>query len=528
MSCGPIWDRVATPYFRRPDPAKLPFMTDDPPPNMFDLQGRPKGRGRFFIGFAAAAALVISGAIGGAVGASLTQSRAGASVALPGSANGTPVSFADVAQRVKPAVVSVHVEIRPAYSNGADASGPDNPFNDFFRRFGGQRVQPRQEAAGSGFFISQDGFIVTNNHVVENAERLQVTLDDGRTLDARLVGRDPRTDLALLKVEGGPFPFTQFAQHEPRIGDWVLAVGNPFGLGGSVTSGIVSARGRDIGAGPYDDFLQIDAPVNQGNSGGPAFNLNGEVVGVNTAIYSPSGGNVGIAFAIPAATAQPVVEALMRRGSVTRGYLGVSAQPLTDDIARGMGLANAHGALIAEVTSGSPAERAGLRPGDVILSVNDRAVDDARALARIVGGFSPGANATVAYVRGGEQRTARVALATQPDSESADARSAPNGKDNGVGSGAQGGNAALGLATAPVGQGRGGVVITGVDPDGPAAERGVNVGDVILEAGGHPVAQPGDLDAAVTEARQTGRGVLLLRVQSEQGVGYVAVPLGQG
>jgi len=501
-------------------------MSTTPPPNMFDpTRLRPAWQGRGLAIAGVVAAMLVAGGVGGAVGAGIMQARVGAvsAIPLPGTSGGTPSSFADVAARVKPAVVSVHVTMRrPGGNLQANVEGP---LGEFFRRFGENRAAPPPEAAGSGFFISNDGFIVTNNHVIENGETLSVTLDDGRTLPARLVGRDPRTDLAVLKVEGAEFPFVEFAENEPRIGDWVLAVGNPFGLGGTVTSGIVSARGRDIGAGPYDDFLQIDAPVNQGNSGGPAFNLAGQVVGVNTAIYSPSGGNVGIAFAIPAGTAQPIVESLRRSGSVSRGYLGVAAQPVTEDIARSMNMRNARGALVAEVTEASPAARAGIRPGDIITRINDRQVADARALARIVGGVEPGANAEVTYVRDGQTRTARVALGTQPaageeQQQGPGAQQAPQqgqgGKPGAPGQGQQGGeagNAALGVATAPAG-GQGLVI--------------VGVGDVILEAGGRAVNQPADLEAAVAEAQRVGRGVVLLRVQSQQGAGYVAVPIAGG
>src|SRR5581483_3522942 len=261
-----------------------------------------------------------------------------------------PVGFADIVDTIKPAVISVRVKILNNEAQTSSSSDDDNPFppgspmERFFRRFGGQGdMTPfgngRMRRApvtgqGSGFFISADGYAVTNNHVVEKAESVEVKTDDGKTYTAKVVGTDPRTDLALIKVDGRKdFPFAKLGETPPRIGDWVLAVGNPFGLGGTVTAGIVSARGRDIGAGPYDDFLQIDAPVNKGNSGGPTFNVDGQVVGVNTAIFSPSGGSVGIAFAIPAATVQTVVQQLKDHGSVTRGWIGVQIQPVTQDIA---------------------------------------------------------------------------------------------------------------------------------------------------------------------------------------------------
>jgi len=267
---------------------------------------------------------------------------------------------------------------------------------------------------GSGFFISADGYLVTNNHVVEKGSEIEVLMDDGRTLEAKVVGTDPKTDLALLKVDGKDFPFVELAPQTPRVGDWVVAVGNPFGLGGTVTAGIVSARARDIGAGPYDDFLQIDAPINRGNSGGPTFNLAGEVVGVNTAIYSPSGGSVGVAFAIPATTVRTVVDQLERDGRVSHGYLGVQAQTLTKDLADGLGLSEPRGALVASANPNTPAAKAGLKAGDVITAINGERVADAHELSRKIAGITPGSAVAITYLRGGKERTARAPLATLP------------------------------------------------------------------------------------------------------------------
>ena len=266
---------------------------------------------------------------------------------------------------------------------------------------------------------------MTNNHVVDGAKTVQVTTDDGRTLDAKVIGADSKTDVALLKVtEGGNFPFVKLAKGSPRVGDWVVAIGNPFGLGGTVTSGIVSARGRDIGAGPYDDFLQIDAPINKGNSGGPTFNLQGEVVGMNTAIYSPSGGSVGLAFAVPASTVQTVVDQLQQDGRVSRGYLGVQIQPLTKELAEGFGLSTEKGALVAGAQDGTPAEKAGLKSGDVITAVDGEPVANARELTRKIGALKPGAKAEITYLRDGKERTATVALASQPGEK--EAKAAPS------------------------------------------------------------------------------------------------------
>src|SRR6516165_7363909 len=301
-----------------------------------------------------------------------------------------PVSFADVVDHVRGAVVSVKVKIAETADAGDEADmphfAPGDPLERFFKRFGEQGMpfnrpsKPHMgQAQGSGFIISRDGYVVTNNHVVENATEVALTMDDGKTVSATVVGTDKKTDLALLKIkEAGDYPHVDFAPSTPRVGEWVIAVGNPFGLGGTVTAGIVSARGRDIGAGPYDDFLQIDAPVNRGNSGGPTFDLSGNVVGVNTAIYSPSGGSVGIAFAIPSQTVQSVVDQLKETGSVTRGYIGVQIQPVTSDIADGLGLKDAKGALVASLAKDGPATKAGLKSGDVILSVNGQNIADAR------------------------------------------------------------------------------------------------------------------------------------------------------
>jgi serine protease Do len=338
-------------------------------------------------------------------------------------------SFADLADAVKPAVVSVRVKTQ-AVGTVADRGMPEienlpPQIREFLRRFG-QEPQGRTprgpkssgESQGSGFFVSEDGYVVTNNHVVENGVEVTLVTDDGRTVPAEIVGTDPRTDLALLKAKAsGPFPYVKLASTAPRVGDWVMAVGNPFGLGGTVTTGIVSARGRDIGAGPYDDFLQIDASVNRGNSGGPTFDTKGEVVGVNTAIVSPSGGSVGIAFAIPSTTVSQVVAALKEHGTVERGYLGVHIQPITPDIAENLGLKSEDGALVAEVTKGSAAEKAGLKAGDVVTAFDGKAVKSARDLTRLVGTMKPGARAKLTFLRDGHERSASVELARLPEAK---------------------------------------------------------------------------------------------------------------
>lgn len=334
-------------------------------------------------------------------------------------------SFADIVEKVKPAVVSVRVKTQTvaAEENGQDSLEDLPPqLRRFFRDFEGERggrqskPQPRQGMSqGSGFFVSQDGYVVTNNHVVQNAVEVQLVTDDGKTLDAKVVGTDPRTDLALLKVkDGGSFQYVNLSQAKPRIGDWVLAVGNPFGLGGTVTAGIVSAQGRDIGSGPYDDYLQIDAPVNKGNSGGPTFNQRGEVVGVNTAIFSPSGGSVGIAFAIPASTVEQVVDALKKDGSVARGFIGVQIQPVTTEVADAIGLKDAKGALVASAEQNGPAAKAGIKRGDTITAVNGEAVKDARDLSRKIAKFAPGTKTTITVFRDGKERQLSFEVGRQP------------------------------------------------------------------------------------------------------------------
>src|SRR6266436_3078752 len=323
-----------------------------------------------------------------------------------------PAGFADVVDRVKPAVISVRVKF-DAGKSGKEISrlSKDSRSGRAFRRFGqpdtpGARSSSRGRniltGQGSGFFISADGYAVTNFHVVEKADKVEVTADDGRVYSAKVIGADQHSDVALVKVDGaGNLPFVTFADSSPRIGDWVIAVGNPFGLGGTVTAGIVSARGRDIGAAGTDDFIQIDAAVNRGNSGGPTFNLNGEVIGVNTAIFSPSGGNVGIAFDIPASTAERIIQDLKEHGSVTRGWLGVQIQSITPEIAASLKLQDDKGALVAEPQDNSPAGAAGLQAGDAILAVNGQAVKDPRDLAMKIAGFAPGTGVKVTYWRDG-------------------------------------------------------------------------------------------------------------------------------
>jgi serine protease Do len=375
---------------------------------------------------------------------------------------------------------------------------------------------------GSGFFISADGYAVTNNHVVDSAKSVQVTTDDGTIYAAKVVGTDPKSDVALIKVDGKKdFPYVKFAEHEPRVGDWVVAVGNPFGLGGTVTAGIVSASGRDIGSNAYDDYIQIDAPINKGNSGGPAFDVNGNVIGVNTAIYSPSGGSVGIGFDIPATTVKMVVAQLKDRGYVTRGWLGVQIQPVTAGIADSLGMKKAEGALVDQPQADSPAAKARIKSGDVITAVNGNTVKDARELARTIGTMPPNTVVKLDVLRNGGITTVTATLDQMPNEKQANSESENPQPTSGT--------PYLGLMLAPAnevaGSGAQGVVVTGVDPNGPAAQQGFKTGNVILDVGGKAVANSGDIRSALMEAKNQGKHDVLMRVKTGDATKFVAMPL---
>jgi serine protease Do len=436
------------------------------------------------------------------------------------------VGFADVVEKVKPAVVSVRVKIDAGRRTGSSKESSARP-DSLLRRFG-QTQQPGSRPSsprgrsltgqGSGFFVSSDGYAVTNFHVVDRAETVEVTLDDGRVFSAKVVGVDERSDIALIKVDGaGRLPYVAFAETPPRIGDWVIAVGNPFGLGGTVTAGIVSARDRDIGAGPYDDFLQIDAAVNRGNSGGPTFDTDGNVVGVNTAIVSPTGGSVGIAFAKPAATVKAVVNQLKDNGKVARGWIGVQMQEVTADLAEGLGLRGTRGALVAEPQQGAPAARSGIETGDVIVSVNGQDARDSRDVARAISMLQPGTTATIGVIRHGEEKNFSVTLGKLPDQREANAAAEiPRQRGTSV--------AQAGVSVAPVSQG---AIVTAVDPDSAAADRGLlSSGDVILQADGKRITGAADLRTAIEAAQRTGKHTVLLRIRSSDGIKFVALPLG--
>ncbi len=439
--------------------------------------------------------------------------------------------FADLVDEVMPAVVSVQVKFANAADTEVDGEQmspgvPEvSPFGDFFKQFpqfrdGRPSEGPQQHgggtAVGSGFIISADGYAVTNNHVVQDADEVSVKMKDGTEYQATVIGTDPKTDLALIKIKAGkPFNFVKFATRESRVGDWVMAVGNPFGLGGTVTTGIISARGRDIGSGPYDDFLQIDASINKGNSGGPDFNLEGDVIGVNTAIFSPSGGSVGIGFAIPASTAENVIASLKDNGSVTRGWLGVQIQPVTPEIAESLGLKSDKGAIVADVTEDSPALKAGLKAGDTILKVDGKDIADARELAKRVAQIKPESSVPVTIVRGGKTMDVTVKIGTMPD----DPRMAHAGPMQ------SGSLAGLGIEVAPAEDGAG-VKITAVNPKSPAAERGLKAGDVILEVAGQEVHVPSDVRDALKSAGEKKTVLMLVRSGGNQR--FLALPAGHG
>lgn len=454
----------------------------------------------------------------------LAQSTTGKSSSIP--------DFVDLVKAMKPAVVSVRVKakLEPQLStmNGENPF-KGTPFEKFFRRFGndgnsqfGATPKPRMaRGQGSAFFITSDGYLVTNNHVIDKAVEVEIVMDDGTTMQAKVVGTDPKTDIALLKASGrDDFPYVKLSDETPPIGSWVIAMGNPFGLGGTVTSGIVSAKGRDIGNGPYDDFIQIDAPVNAGNSGGPTFDMKGEVIGVNTAIASPSGGNVGIAFDIPSPVVKQVVAQLREKGHVERGWLGVQVQPVTGPIADSLGLKSAHGALISSPQADSPAAKAGLRSGDIITKVDDKEIKDARDLARTIAGFAPGRHVTLSLLRGGKVENKSVELGelkSKPETL-ATAGETEDSIDQ------------LGLKVAPAssveGAGDEGLAVLAVEADSAAADLGLQTGDVIKKVGNREVSSTSDLVAALGEAKQKGRKHTLALVHHADSDRYVPLPVG--
>ena len=492
-----------------------------------------KTLGAFAAGLMAATAMVTAASV-------LPSTPATAQNQLQAAAIDPSKGFADLVDRVMPAVVSVQVKYANVAATEEDDQGDaqkqmPNGMEEFFKQFpqfrdlpgmngqgGNEDKHPRGGMAmGSGFIISADGYAVTNNHVVKDADEVSVTMKDGTEYKASVIGTDPKTDLALIKIkaDGKKFDHVSFTKEEPRVGDWVMAVGNPFGLGGTVTTGIVSALGRDIGSGPYDNFMQIDAAINRGNSGGPAFNLEGEVVGINTAIFSPSGGSVGIGFAIPASTAENVIESLKENGKVTRGWLGVQIQPVTEDIAESLGLKEAKGAIVANVTDDSPALAAGIKQGDTILKLDGKEISDSRDLSRKVAGIKPGDTVPMSVVRDGKTVELEVKIGTMPDDPklaSSDAGKGDSEKSVSL--------AALGLKVAPAQDGAG-VTVLEVAPDSAAAERGLKAGDTILEVAGTEVHAPSDVRAAL---KANDKKRVLMLVKTDDGQRFIALPTAKG
>ena len=478
----------------------------------------------------------------------------------------TPDGFADLAASLSPAVVNISStqaapQQRADRGDGGPAFPPGSPFEQFFRDFldrnrpgggqgggqgGGRGVPPghpeagppggggRAVALGSGFIIDPAGFIVTNNHVIEGADEISVTLTDGTTLKAQLLGKDEKVDLALLKVEPPhPLSAVPFGDSDTaRVGDWVLAIGNPFGLGGSVTAGIVSARGRDIRQSQYDDFIQTDAPINRGNSGGPLFNMKGEVIGINTAIYSPSGGSVGIGFSVPANLAKQVVMQLREYGHARRGFLGVSIQQVTPEIADSLGLHDPSGALVGRVNEDGPADKAGIKNGDVILKFNNQDIKEMKLLPRVVAETDIGKSVPVVVWRDGKQVTLNASVGELPDDvqQASATATTPAPKPD-----PQVAIAGLGAKLAPLsddlraqfklGAGTKGVVVTDVTPDGTAAGRGLKPGDVIVEVQQQPVTKPSDVSDLLARFKRQNRKTVLMLVQSGDGMRWVPVPL---
>jgi serine protease Do len=446
---------------------------------------------------------------------------------------GAPFSFANIVEHVSPAVVTI-LSSREAQVDIQNPEDIPEPFREFFRRYGeGPNAPPRRsQAMGSGFFIESDGYLVTNNHVIDDADEIKVQLPDGREFDATVVGTDEPTDIALLKVDGATdLPTVAFGDDRRlRVGDWVVAVGNPFGLGGTVTAGIVSSINRDIGGGPYNDFIQIDAPINQGNSGGPTFDLSGRVVGMNSAIFSPSGGSVGIGFAIPASVIQEVVSQLRSGGEVARGWLGVEIQDLTPEMATSIGVPDAKGAIVARVLPDSPALRAGLQAGDVITSVDNTEVNDRRDLTRRVGALLAGQRANFEVLRNGEPMTINALIERRDEEQIAGTTITPG--DSG-GSAQSSKSLGLGLSSLTplmrqqfnLDDSVSGVLVTDVLPNSEAAEKGFRAGMIILAVGNDEVMSPEDIETGIAAAREAGRENVLLLVTDGQGQRFVTLSI---
>lgn len=507
---------------------------------MMNIRGRMTGRGR---GGMFAAALLASTVI---AGGGLAWAEAGptdaatapatAPLGLPPVAN--QAGFADLVAKVRPAVVNIATvegadqtagEAQPNFQQEMPNFPPGSPFGEMFRHFfdgQGQMHMGPAHALGSGFIIDPAGYIVTNNHVVDHAHQIKVTLTDGQSYPAKVVGRDPKTDVALLKIDAGkPVPYVAFGDSSnERIGDWVVAVGNPFGLGGTVTAGIVSGHDRDLNSGPYDDFLQIDAPINPGNSGGPVFNQSGQVIGIDTAIYSPNGGSVGIGFAIPSSVATKVVAQLREHGKVERGWLGVAMQPLTPALASAIGHPGTLGVLINKVEPNSPASSADLRQGDVITAFNGQAIKDPRDLAMAVANAPAGSSVKLTILRDGKESSVEASIGQLPvqqaSSQTEGSDSAPVGMA--LTSLTQDAQQQLGLGSSVKG-----AVVAQVTPGSKADESGVQSGDVIVRVGNQAVTSPADVVAKIHAAEHDKKEAVPLLVMRDGTTYYLALQLGK-
>jgi serine protease Do len=457
-------------------------------------------------------------------------------------AKSAPDSFADLAEKLLPVVVNISTTtvIEGREGPSMPQLPPGSPFEDFFKEFFDRNQQQQQKrqrnvtSLGSGFIISSDGYVVTNNHVIQDADEITVILHDDTQLEAEIIGHDPKTDLAVLKVKSdGKLPSTSFGNSDKsRVGDWIVAIGNPFGLGGTVTAGIISARGRDINSGPYDEYIQTDASINRGNSGGPMFNLDGKVIGINTAIFSPSGGSVGIGFAIPSNVARNVIDQLIEHGEVRRGWLGVHIQDVTDEIAETLGMKEATGALVANVMEDGPAAASGIQPGDVIMTFNGQKVAEMRRLPKIVADTPVGKEVDVEVWRDGKQVTLQAEVGVLDDDVIAAS------SDDGTGSGMKEtrvdklGISVVGLTKEirqqfELEEATKGVIVTAVDDNGPAAEKAIRPGDLIVEVSQSEVTEPGQIARAVEEAEEAGRKSVLLLIEGQAGLRFVALRIGQ-
>ena len=512
------------------------------------LSSRHPLRSRLLGGIGAAALLLapaLAGAQGAQPGATPQQPEKNITAQVQNEAVVNLPSLSPLVQRVQAAVVNISAQLSTEAAAQSDqpAEGsdqPGSPFDQFLHRFFENKgmLQPHREvmALGSGFIIDPSGYVVTNNHVVGNAEKISVILQDNSRHPGKVVGRDEKTDLALLKIDAGNnLPFVSWGDSEKaKVGDWIVAVGNPFGLGGSVTAGIISALGRNINEGPYDDFIQLDAPINRGNSGGPTFNLSGQVIGINTAIYSPSGGSVGIGFAVPSNTAKSVIEQIKEHGHVTRGWLGVAIQGITPTIAKSLGLDpdKATGALVASVTASSPAAKAGLKPGDVILSADGHPIKTVHDLPRLVANAPIGKNLDLQVLRNSKEMTLSANVAEMKEDQQKQVASSENGAEP-----EKAGSLGLQLATLDPALRRqfripkevDGAVVTDVAADSPAAALGIEPGDVIESVDQHSVKSAQQAADALQQAAGKGNILLLLnRHGSSQFVGLSVSPSPSG